>query len=177
MSAAVVADITAQHTQPDWPARSTQDPTVRFAEAALGRHVQIRDRSCVYLGCRSSARSADLDHTVDHARGGITTEENSGSLCRRDHRLKHIGRWRLHQPAPGHSTWLSPLGRTYRTQPRPSSTISPNPGPGPTTPTTRHATTQTMTAPSCTGVPPWRVGRDSETYARAAAADIAGWLM
>lgn len=46
--ATVVADIAAQYTQADWPARSTQDPAARFAGAALRRHVQIRDRSCVY---------------------------------------------------------------------------------------------------------------------------------
>ncbi|HEX6405173.1 MAG TPA: hypothetical protein VF003_18770 [Pseudonocardiaceae bacterium] len=40
-------------------------------------------------------------------------------LCRHDHRLKTVGRWRLHQPEPGHFTWLSPLGRKYRTQPPP----------------------------------------------------------
>lgn len=117
--ATVVADIAAQYTQADWPARSSQDPAARFAGAALRHHVQIRDRSCVYLGCRASARGADLDHTHDHAHGGPTTDDNSGPLCRHDHQLKTVGRWRLRQSEPGHFTWLSPLGRKYRTQPPP----------------------------------------------------------
>ncbi|MGH3926762.1 MAG: HNH endonuclease signature motif containing protein, partial [Pseudonocardiaceae bacterium] len=110
---------------------AVQDPTARFAGAALRRHVQIRDRSCVYLGCRYPARNADLDHTVDHVDGGATTEANSGPLCRHDHRLKHAGRWRLYQPEPGCFTWISPLGRVYRTQPPPIIDDLPEPRPRP----------------------------------------------
>lgn len=131
--ATVVADIAAQYTQADWPARSTQDPAARFAGAALRRHVQIRDHSCVYLGCRASARGADLDHTHDHAHGGPTTDDNSGPLCRHDHQLKTVGRWRLRQSEPGHFTWLSPLGRKYRTQPPPILDGLPEPRPRPDT--------------------------------------------
>ncbi|MGH3609912.1 MAG: HNH endonuclease signature motif containing protein [Pseudonocardiaceae bacterium] len=108
--AGIVTDIATQYTQhthrgPGKP--HTQDPTTRFAEAALRRHAQIRDRFCVYPGCRATARSADLDHTRDHALGGPTTDTNSGPLCRHDHELKTAGWWRLHQPQPGHFTWIS----------------------------------------------------------------------
>lgn len=129
--AAVVADLAAQYTQADWPAWSTQDPSARFAGAALRRHVQIRDRSCVFVGCRGLARSADLDHTVDYARGGATTDVNSGPLCRHDHQLKTGGQWRLSQPEPGHFTWISPLGRRYHTQPPPIPHDLPDPLPRP----------------------------------------------
>ncbi len=84
-----------------------QDPSARFAGAVLRRHIQIRDRTCVYPGCRCSARQADLDHTVDHGHGGATTEANSGPLCRHDHRLKHEGGWRLRQPEPGNFLWTT----------------------------------------------------------------------
>jgi hypothetical protein len=124
----VVADIAAQYAQ---GGPTAQDPTARFAGAALRRHVQIRDRSCVYPGCRATARGADLDHTVDHGHGGATTSTNSGPLCRHDHRLKHEGRWRLHQPTAGHFTWISPLGRIYRTQPPPIINDLPEPTPRP----------------------------------------------
>ncbi|HXT44138.1 MAG TPA: hypothetical protein VN748_08505 [Pseudonocardiaceae bacterium] len=134
--ATVVADIAAQYTRGDRPAPSVQDPTARFAGAALRRHVQIRDRSCVYLGCRASARSADLDHTRDHAQGGPTTHTNSGPLCRHDHQLKTVGRWRLRQPQPGHFTWESPLGRQYRTQP--PAILDELPEPRPRSDTTDH---------------------------------------
>ncbi|MGB9278787.1 MAG: hypothetical protein WCB57_01670 [Pseudonocardiaceae bacterium] len=106
--AAVVADLATQYTRHTHRGGgpSAQDPTARFAGAMLRRHVQIRDRFCVHPGCRATARSSDLDHTVDHGHGGRTTGGNSGPLCRHDHKLKHAGRWRLHQPAPGHFTWM-----------------------------------------------------------------------
>jgi hypothetical protein len=135
--AAVVADLSAQYTRHHERARRkpiTQNPAARFAGAVLRRHVEIRDRSCVYPGCRATAHSADLDHTVDHNHGGPTTKANSGPLCRHDHRLKHPGRWRLHQPTPGHFTWTSPLGRTYHTQPPPIIANLPEPRPRPDDP-------------------------------------------
>ncbi|HKS52973.1 MAG TPA: DUF222 domain-containing protein [Pseudonocardiaceae bacterium] len=135
--AGIVADLAAQYAQ-HIPARTwgpnAQDPTARFAGAALRRHVQIRDRFCVYPGCRATARSADLDHTLDHVLGGLTTEINSGPLCRHDHRLKTVGRWRLHQSVAGHFTWRSPLGRTYYTQPPPITHDLPEPRPRPSDP-------------------------------------------
>ncbi len=50
--AAVVADLaaqTAQHARRGG-GRSAQGPTARFAGAVLRRHVEIRDRSCIYPG-------------------------------------------------------------------------------------------------------------------------------
>ncbi|MGH3902926.1 MAG: DUF222 domain-containing protein [Pseudonocardiaceae bacterium] len=75
--AAVIADLAAQyatHHIPGARGGTRQDPAVRFAGAALRRHVQIRDRVCVYPGCRCPARHADLDH----GHGGLTTDTNSG---------------------------------------------------------------------------------------------------
>ena len=63
---------------PSDPDDADQDPTARFAGALLRRHVEIRDRSCVYPGCRATTHSADLDHTIDHDHGGPTTTANSG---------------------------------------------------------------------------------------------------
>ncbi|MGH3853027.1 MAG: DUF222 domain-containing protein [Pseudonocardiaceae bacterium] len=132
--AAVIGDITTQYRNsashaPD--GAGAQNPSARFAGAVLRRHVQIRDRACVYPGCRCPARHADLDHTVDHIHGGTTTEANSGPLCRHDHRLKHEGGWRLRQPVPGNFVWTSPLGRVYHTRPQPITTDLPDPLPRP----------------------------------------------
>ncbi len=126
--AGVVADIAHknQHRTP-----VLQDPHARFAGAALRRHIQLRDRSCTFTGCRCPARHADLDHTIDHAHHGRTTDINQGPACRHDHRLKHVGGWRLSQPQPGHFIWLSPLRRTYHTQPPPIILDLPEPEPGP----------------------------------------------
>jgi hypothetical protein len=135
--AGVVTDLAAQYsryTQQGWRGLEEQDPSARFAGAALRRHVQIRDRSCIHPGCRASAQSADLDHTRDHTLGGATSEENSGPLCRHDHQLKTVGGWRLHQSQPGHFTWRSPLNRIYHTQPPPITHDLPDPLPRPTEP-------------------------------------------
>jgi hypothetical protein len=119
----VIDDIATQYrasaaNAPDGAGRAgVQDPSARFAGAVLRRHIQIRDRTCVYPGCRCSARHADLDHTIDHGRGGATTEANSGPLCRHDHRLKHEGGWRLRQPEAGHFVWTSRLGHSYHRPP------------------------------------------------------------
>lgn len=94
-------------------------PNRRFAHAALRRHVQMRDRHCVGVGCRRRAAAAELDHTRDHACGGPTLTTNSGPGCARHHTMKHRGGWTLEQPAPGHFVWTSPLGQTYRTRGEP----------------------------------------------------------
>ncbi|MGH3829854.1 MAG: DUF222 domain-containing protein [Pseudonocardiaceae bacterium] len=147
----VIADLAAQHatartpdtpgtqdipgtqdtpgTHQDTPGAPGQDPAARFAGAALRRDVQIRDRVCVHPGCRCPAHHADLDHTVDHVHGGVTAEANSGPLCRHDHRLKHVGGWRLRQPEPGHFVWTSPLGRIYHSRRQPVATDLPSPRP------------------------------------------------
>jgi hypothetical protein len=70
----------------------------RTPGAALRRYLETRDRSCIMIGCRAPARTADKDHTRDHDHGGPTKDDNLGAVCRHDHRLKHEGSWRLHQP-------------------------------------------------------------------------------
>jgi hypothetical protein len=101
----VVTDLAHQHTSAQ--RSDTGDPTRRFPGAALRRHVEIRDRSCVMIGCRAPAHGTDTDHTLDHARSGATTEHNLGHVCRHDHRLKHEGGWQLHQPEPGVFRWTT----------------------------------------------------------------------
>jgi hypothetical protein len=115
-----------------------QHPNRRFAHAGLRRHVQMRDRHCVGVGCRRRVATTDLDHTRDHAHGGQTVTANSGPHCRGHHTMKHQGGWTLQQPQAGHFIWTSPLGKTYRTrgepiipglpQPIPRN-VDPEPGP------------------------------------------------
>jgi Domain of unknown function (DUF222) len=123
----VVADLTHQHSNAQRPA--TGDPTRRFPGTALRRHVEIRDRYCVMIGCRAPAHGTDTDHTLDHARSRATIEHNLGNVCRHDHRLKHEGSWQLHQPEPGVFRWTSRLGHVYQLRTRPI--IEPLPTPLP----------------------------------------------
>jgi hypothetical protein len=111
-------------------ARLSKDPRARYARGPLARHVQVRDRTCVGPGCDRPARRSELDHTLDHARGGPTVEANLGPGCRRHHPDKDRG-WTLTQPAPGHFVWISPLGRTYRTRGGPVRPDLPEPEPPP----------------------------------------------
>ena len=97
----VITDLAYQHSTAQ---RSlAADPTRRFPGAALRRHIQIRDRSCVMIGCRAPTHSTDTDHTHN----GTTTEHNLGTACRHDHRLKHHGGWQLHQPQTGVFHWTT----------------------------------------------------------------------
>jgi hypothetical protein len=105
------------------------DTLRRSPGAALRRYLQARDRSCIMIGCRAPACTADQDHTRDHGHGGTTTDGNLGSACRHHHRLKHEGGWRLHQLQPGHFHWTSRLGQSYHRPPPPILEPLPDPLP------------------------------------------------
>ena len=94
--------------------------------AALAEHVRTRDGTCAAPGCPVPARRADLDHTTAyHPRPddppdtplGRTDADNLGPLCRRHHRLKTDGGYRLRQINPGLFEWLTPTGHRYLTRP------------------------------------------------------------
>jgi len=44
--------------------------------------VQVRDRYCVGPTCVRPARACDLDHTIDHAFGGLSKADNLGAACK-----------------------------------------------------------------------------------------------
>ncbi|SFN12956.1 protein of unknown function [Pseudonocardia ammonioxydans] len=115
-----IADQYRQHTEHDDPGAGLDDrPDARFPHAALRRHTEVRDRTCLGPGCRTAARRCDQDHTRDHHHGGPTVRGGLGPLCRHDHTLKTKGNWCLDQPEPGHFIWTSPLKRQYRVEPEP----------------------------------------------------------
>ncbi|MCC9174686.1 HNH endonuclease signature motif containing protein [Arthrobacter sp. zg-Y179] len=89
----------------------------RKVPAGLRRWLRARDGTCRFPGCRVSTANADIDHTVDWARGGPTDHGNLEHLCRRHHRFKTLGYWKACQPEPGVIQWTSPTGRVYRTEP------------------------------------------------------------
>jgi Domain of unknown function (DUF222)/HNH endonuclease len=84
--------------------------------AAQRRFVQTRDGTCRAPGCRRPAARCDLDHIRDWAHDGPTTVDNLILLCRRHHRAKHQGGYRLRRVAAG-IEWLSPRGRRYTVLP------------------------------------------------------------
>ncbi|MCQ1957435.1 DUF222 domain-containing protein [Arthrobacter sp. zg-Y826] len=103
----------------------------RKVPAGLRRWLRARDGTCRFPGCRVSTANADIDHTVDWAKGGPTDHGNLEHLCRRHHRFKTLGYWEANQPVPGVIEWTSPTGRVYRTEPfleLGSPDTAPNPG-------------------------------------------------
>ena len=85
----------------------------------LRAFVEARDQDCGYPTCRRAAASCDMDHTIPYHLGGLTCECNIGPGCRRHHRLKGTGAWRLEQPRPGIFRWTTPAGLTYSVSPDP----------------------------------------------------------
>ena len=91
--------------------------TRRRPTAAQRRHVETRDRTCTFPGCRSPATDCDLDHRTPWSQGGTTTAENLAPMCRHDHIVvKHRIGWTYRRLPNGDHQWTSPLGHTYITK-------------------------------------------------------------
>jgi hypothetical protein len=78
-----------------------------------------RDRTCRFPGCRQSAARADIDHAEAWEDGGETSAANLGALCRRHHRMKTHGGWKLSSNEDGSCSWESPDGHCYFVPARP----------------------------------------------------------
>lgn len=70
---------------------------------------------CCYPGCNYPAELSDNDHAIPFDEGGTTDRVNCGLLCRRHHRLKTVGGWRLERHADGSLSWISATGHRYDT--------------------------------------------------------------
>jgi HNH endonuclease len=101
-------------THPDTGEVLWNGTTRRRPNNSLRRSVEARSPNCVFPGCRMPAADCDLDHTIDHAHGGATSDHNLEPLCRHDHKVKHHGGWKLRRTPHGY-TWTSRLGHTYHT--------------------------------------------------------------
>lgn len=80
---------------------------------ALVEFIQARDRTCRFPGCRRAAELSDIDHAIPWEEGGLTNSANLGALCRRHHRLKTHGGWKIISNADGSCEWTSPYGKKY----------------------------------------------------------------
>ena len=78
------------------------------------RFLRARDQHCRFPGCRRAAIRCEIDHTIDHARGGPTALWNLAHLCQRHHSMKQFTAWRVRQHPGGVLEWTSPTGRLYR---------------------------------------------------------------
>ncbi len=82
-------------------------------------YLLARDRTCRFPGCRRSGELADIDHAHSWESGGETNPANLGLLCRRHHRMKTHGGWKLKSNADGSCTWESPVGKHFFVPARP----------------------------------------------------------
>ncbi|HUF95067.1 MAG TPA: DUF222 domain-containing protein [Acidimicrobiia bacterium] len=128
----VIADIARQvadeRKESNWRYRVT-DPdtgmpvhigtTRRRPDARQQRHVELRDLTCVFPGCRMPATDCDLDHIKPWAETGKTNVKDLAPGCRHDHVGRHQFDWK-YQPLPGGDyLWISPLGHRYTKSGRP----------------------------------------------------------
>ena len=80
---------------------------------ALKDFLTSRDQICRFPHCRQPARVSDIDHAQAWEDGGETSKINMGMLCRRHHRMKTHGGWKLESFADGSCEWESPSGKRY----------------------------------------------------------------
>ncbi|WP_344608446.1 HNH endonuclease signature motif containing protein [Sporichthya brevicatena] len=90
-----------------------KDARRRFPRQGLRRDTHLRMTTCQGPGCRLPAARSEIDHTLDHARGGLTLAGNLGPLCEHDHDLKTKGGWQLLRLSDRKVRWITRLGAVY----------------------------------------------------------------
>ncbi|MGA0866558.1 MAG: DUF222 domain-containing protein [Candidatus Nanopelagicaceae bacterium] len=99
--------------------RETYEPPQVLREFLLAR-----DRICRFPGCRRPGHLTDIDHSQSWESGGETNPTNLGLLCRRHHRMKTHGGWKIESNADGSCTWTSPQGKVHKVPARPIDEIA-----------------------------------------------------
>jgi Domain of unknown function (DUF222) len=80
--------------------------------------IVARDRRCRFPGCCRKATHCDIDHNIA-APAGSTSAKNCCCLCRRHHRLKTFGGWKVQLHDNGSCLWTAPNGRKFLVDPPP----------------------------------------------------------
>ncbi len=123
----VVADIARQVAETsdkaEWRYRVTDPETglpVRTGTTRARRHnteqrrqIELRDRVCVFPGCRMPATDCDIDHTKTWADTRRTNTHDSAPVCRHDHTGRHSFGWTYQRIDGGDYLWTSRLGHSY----------------------------------------------------------------
>ena len=89
------------------------------------RKVELRDHTCRFPYCTRPAVRCDLDHQIEHNRGGATCPCNLVPKCRRHHRAKTFSLWRYVTIQPGHYLWISPHGQHWLVSPGGTRALDP----------------------------------------------------
>jgi hypothetical protein len=79
--------------------------TQRLVPAHIRKAVEIRDKGCVFAGCRAPTWWCDTHHKIEWAFGGETSLDNSALLCECHHTQVHHG-FRIERDGQGRwHTW------------------------------------------------------------------------
>ncbi|THG33543.1 HNH endonuclease signature motif containing protein [Naasia lichenicola] len=136
------------------------DTSARHIPESVRRLVTLRDGTCRFPGCNRTAVGLELDHVEDYARSGYTAADNLIALCRKHHKLRHLGNWTAMLLADGDLTWTSPSGRIDVTHP-----ANPVSVPKPTSIRKKERPPQPQAPPLWAGSV-WNVPPNSDTYTR-----------
>jgi hypothetical protein len=91
-------------------------PRTYTPNAATKRLVRLKHDTCTFPACSMPAERCDLDHGLAFHKGGLTTVQNLGPVCRKHHNLKSQGEWKLNRIGDL-VLWTSKTGHTYATEP------------------------------------------------------------
>jgi len=83
----------------------------------LRDYLIARDQHCKHPDCRRPAQLCDADHIKPWNQGGHTAARCLCMLCRRHHRLKTHHGWTYQRGPDGTTTWTTPTGHTYTSDP------------------------------------------------------------
>jgi hypothetical protein len=84
----------------------------------MRRWIDVRDRTCLFPGCRRRAVYCDADHAEEWAQGGETDCDNCGLLCRKHHNYKTRKAWDVTRTPDDDSVrWTSPYGHEFAVEP------------------------------------------------------------
>jgi hypothetical protein len=93
--------------------------TRRRPNAGQSRHVELRDLTCFFPGCRMPATECDIDHTKPWVETGQTNVTDLSPGCRHHHVGRHRFGWTYQRIAGGDYLWISRLGHRYTKSGRP----------------------------------------------------------
>jgi hypothetical protein len=102
---------------------ATSGELVRLGQVTYRPGQALRDdtiaryETCTFPSCERLSSACDIDHRTPYGAGGATDAGNCAPLCRRHHRLKTYGGWRVWRDHAGTLWWTSPQRRVHRVRP------------------------------------------------------------
>ncbi|HVW81289.1 MAG TPA: DUF222 domain-containing protein [Mycobacteriales bacterium] len=124
----IAADATLRRLVTDPLTGSVVDLGRKYRPSKLLRDlVRVTQPRCAMVGCSRPAYQCEIDHRLEHNRGGDTNQDNLQPLCKLHHQLKTKKQWKVGVNADGSLTWTSFLGFTYTSRKQDPLTGDPDP--------------------------------------------------